>query len=206
MRVGIFGGTFDPPHIGHLILASEAVEQLQLDRLLWVLTPDPPHKQEKIISPSNIRLGLLQAAIADNPRFALSRVELDRPGPHYALDTVALLREQFLGGELVYLIGGDSLRDLPTWHEPQALVRAVDGFGVMPRPDAEYDLPTLEATLPGIAKKTFFLDVPLIEISSTDIRARLARGRSARYFLPAPVYAQIVAQGYYLREPRQALD
>jgi nicotinate-nucleotide adenylyltransferase len=206
MRLGIFGGTFDPPHIGHLILASEAMEQLDLERLLWVLTPDPPHKQEKMISPSNIRLELLQAAIADNARFELSRVELDRPGPHYALDTVALLRGQFPGWELVYLIGGDSLRDLPTWHEPQALVRGVDAFGVMPRPDADYDLPALEATLPGLAQKTLFLDVPLIEISSTDIRARLAHGRSARYFLPAPVYDRIAARGYYRREPRQALD
>ena len=205
MRLGIFGGTFDPPHIGHLILASEAIEQLHLDRLLWILTPDPPHKQEKIISPSTIRLELLQAAVADNPLFELSRVELDRPGPHYALDTVRLLRDQFPGWELVYLIGGDSLRDLPTWHEPQALVRALDAFGVMPRPDAEYDLPELEEILPGITQKVRILDVPLIEISSTDIRSRLGQGRSVRYYLSQAVYELIFTHGYYHRKIRRAL-
>lgn len=203
MRLGIFGGTFDPPHVGHLILAAEAFEQLQLDRLLWVLTPDPPHKQNQVISDEKMRLELLRLAIADSPQFELSRVELDRPGPHYALDTVRLLREQFSGWELFYLIGGDSLRDMPTWHEPQALVRAVDGFGVMRRAGAEFDLPALEATLAGITRKVVFLDVPLLEISSTEIRARLAQGRTARYYLLPRVYERIVKKGYYRQTVRE---
>lgn len=203
MRLGIFGGTFDPPHVGHLILAAEAFEQLHLDRLLWVLTPDPPHKQNQIISNEKMRLELLRLAISDSPQFELSRVELDRPGPHYALDTVRLLREQFPGWELFYLIGGDSLRDMPTWHEPQALVRAVDAFGVMRRPGVAFDMPALEATLPGITQKVIFLDVPLLEISSTEIRARLAQGRTARYYLLPRVYERIVKKGYYRQEIRQ---
>jgi len=197
MRLGIFGGTFDPPHVGHLILASEAFEQLNLDRLLWVLTPDPPHKQNQIISSEKMRLELLRLAIADNPQFELSRVELDRPGPHYALDTVRLLREQFPGWELLYLIGGDSLRDMPTWHEPLALVRAVDAFGVMRRPGADFDMAALEEILPGMVEKVRFLDVPLLEISSTEIRARLAQGRSARYYLLPAVYKRILRRGFY---------
>lgn len=201
MRAGVFGGTFDPPHIGHLILAAEAVEQLRLDRLLWLLTPDPPHKQEQVISPVKIRLELLKLAIAGNPRFELSRVELDREGPHYALDTVRLLRGQLPGYELVYLIGGDSLRDLPTWHQPRALVGAVDQFGVMRRPGAAFDLAALEENLPGISAKTVFLDTPQIEISATDIRARLAAGREARYFLPHSVYRRIVQKHYYQGSP-----
>lgn len=208
MRLGIFGGTFDPPHIGHLILAGEALEQLGLDRLFWVLTPDPPHKRGRKISPSAVRLELVHAAIDDNPRFELSRVELDRPGPQYAVDTVTILRQQFPGCELFYLIGGDSLRDMPTWHEPQALVRAVDAFGVMPRPGAETDMPALEHVLPGIGEKAVFLKLPLVEISSTDIRARLADGRTVRYFLPAPVWQRICERGYYtpkVRKPREAV-
>jgi len=197
MRLGIFGGTFDPPHVGHLILASEAFEQLHLDRLLWVLTPDPPHKQNQIISSEKMRLELLRLAISDNPHFELSRVELDRPGPHYALDTVRLLREQFPGWELLYLIGGDSLRDMPTWHEPQALVRAVDAFGVMRRPGAQFDMTALEEILPGIVEKVRILDVPLLEISSTEIRARLALGRTVRYYLLPAVYRCIVRRGFY---------
>ena len=197
MRLGIFGGTFDPPHVGHQILASEAFEQLQLDRLLWVLTPDPPHKQDQVISSQKMRLELLRLAIADNPQFELSRVELDRPGPHYALDTVRLLREQFPGWELVYLIGGDSLRDLPTWHQPQSLVQAVDAFGVMRRPGAEFDMAALEEILPGIGEKVRFLDVPLLEISSTEIRARLAQGRTARYYLLPTVYRRILRRRFY---------
>lgn len=197
MRAGIFGGTFDPPHIGHLILAAEALDQLYLDRLLWLLTPDPPHKQDQVISPVKMRMELLRAAIARNAQFELSRVELDRPGPHYALDTVRLLHQQMPGWELVYLIGGDSLRDMPTWHQPQALVRAVDQFGVMRRPGAEFDLPALERILPDITAKVAFLETPLIEISSTEIRARLAAGRTVRYFLPPAVYRRILGKGYY---------
>ena len=93
MRIGIFGGTFDPPHLGHLILAAEAGCQLMLDRLLFVLTADPPHKQGRQITPMEDRLAMLEAALFDNPDFELSRVEIDRPGPHYAVDTIKLLRE-----------------------------------------------------------------------------------------------------------------
>lgn len=208
MRLGIFGGTFDPPHIAHLILAGEALEQLGLDRLLWVLTPNPPHKRGRKISPSGVRLELVHAAIDDNPRFELSRVELDRPGPQYAVDTVTILRGQFPGWEFYYLIGGDSLRDMPTWHEPQALVRAVDAFGVMPRPGVAVDMAALEAALPGIGQKVVSLKLPLVEISSTEIRARLAEGRTVRYFLPAPVWERIRQRGYYMpkvRKPREAV-
>ncbi|MCX8025419.1 MAG: adenylyltransferase/cytidyltransferase family protein, partial [Thermanaerothrix sp.] len=90
-RLGIFGGTFDPPHVGHLILASEAADQLHLDRVLWVLTPDPPHKRGQPITPLAIRLKLVMAAIQEDPLFELSRVEIDRPGPHYAVDTLRIL-------------------------------------------------------------------------------------------------------------------
>jgi nicotinate-nucleotide adenylyltransferase len=197
MRIGIFGGTFDPPHIGHLILADEAFLQMRLDRLLWVLTPDPPHKQGRPVSPLEQRLELVQMAIVDNPAFTLSRVELDRPGPHFAIDTVRLLQEQNPGAELVYLVGGDSLHDLPGWRSPQELVALIDGLGVMRRPQDQVDLQSLEHLIPGISKKITFINAPLVEIAAHDIRARIAAGDSFRYLVLPVVYELIRRQGYY---------
>jgi nicotinate-nucleotide adenylyltransferase len=197
MRIGIFGGTFDPPHVGHLILAAAALEQLQLERLLWVLTPDPPHKQDLTISPLPERLELVKAAIQDNPAFELSRIDIDRPGPHYAVDTVHLLAKQFPEARLVYLIGGDSLRDLPTWHDPQGLVEAVSLIGVMRRPDARINLKRLELALPGVGVKVLFIDAPRIEISSRMIRQLAVQGRAFRYYLPERIYHLVNAMHLY---------
>ncbi len=190
-RIGLFGGTFDPPHLGHLILASEAQTQLELDRLLWVLTPEPPHKQDQVITTIEHRLAMVQLAIADNPAFELSRVELDRPGPHYTVDTVRKVAEQNPQAEIVPIIGGDSLNDLPQWHEPQQLVYACHWIGVMRRPHEEPDLAELEHDLPGIRSKIHYVDAPLLEIASREIRTRIAEGRSVRYYLPADVYEYI---------------
>ena len=106
-QIGLFGGTFDPPHLGHLILASEAFFQLELDRLLWILTPQPPHKQDQAITPVEHRLAMVNLAIEDNPSFELSRVELDRPGPHYTLDTVEIIANQYPEADITPIIGGE---------------------------------------------------------------------------------------------------
>lgn len=197
MRIGAFGGTFDPPHIAHLILAAECCAQLELDGLLWVLTPQSPFKRDRQISPAAQRLALVRAAIRDEPRFAISRVELERPAPQYAVDTVRLLKEAYPDTELFYLIGGDSLRDLPRWSRPKELLEAVDGLGVMRRPDDGVDLAALEGLLPGLSAKVHFVDAPLLDISGTEIRARIAEGRPYRYYLPGGVYRMIVKRGYY---------
>ncbi len=202
MRIGVFGGTFDPPHLGHLILASEALYQLRLERLLWVLTPTPPHKLSQPVSPAEQRLELVLAAIEGEPRFELSRVDLDRPGPHYAVDTVSLLQQRYPGTEIIYLLGGDSLRDLPLWYQPQALVAGVAGLGVMRRPGSSFDLESLAWHLPGIEEKVSFIETPLLEISSSIIRQRIAAGGPYRYFLPQRVYELIREHRYYL--PRDA--
>lgn len=194
---GIFGGTFDPPHLGHLILAAEACHQLQLSRLLWVLTPTPPHKQNQTITPLAARLELIQAALADNPLFELSTVEIDRPGPHFAVDTVRLLAQQNPGAGMVYLMGGDSLRDLPTWRQPQELVAACAMLGVMRRPQDEVDLPALEKQLPGLTGRVRFISAPLLEISSREIRRRIASGEPHRYYLQPQVAALIQTLGLY---------
>jgi nicotinate-nucleotide adenylyltransferase len=195
--IGIFGGTFDPPHTGHLALAAEAQFQLGLDRVLWVLTPDPPHKRRRRITPLETRLELLQAALGDNPQFELSRVDIDRPPPHFAVDTVRLLRQKNSEAKLVYLMGGDSLHDLPTWYQPQAFLENIDQLGVMRRPSDRVDLCMLEDRLPGLLAKVKILDTPLLEISATEIRRRAAHGEPFRYYLPAQVYELIIKRQMY---------
>jgi nicotinate-nucleotide adenylyltransferase len=196
-RIGIFGGTFDPPHIGHLILAAEASDQLRLERVLWVVTPNPPHKTGRVISPLEVRLELVQAALSADPRFEISPVEIDRSGPHYSADTVQILAEEHPGAELFYLMGGDSLHDLPTWMRPHEFVACLTGIGVMRRPQDFVDLPWLERTLPGIAAKVHFVDAPLLEISSSSIRERVAQGRHYIYYLPPAVRALVDAKALY---------
>ncbi len=195
--IGLFGGTFDPPHIGHLILSAETRAQLGLDRLLWVLTPDPPHKQDQPITPLEHRLAMVKLAISEERRFELSTVEIDRPGPHYALDTVKIIAEQNPAADLVYLMGGDSLRDLPAWHRPAHLVAALRFIGVMRRPGDSIDLPALEKKLPGLVTKVRYVDAPLLDIAGHEIRQRAADGRPFRYFLPPAVYAYIVEHNLY---------
>jgi len=200
MRLGIFGGTFDPPHLGHLILAAEAQAQLGLERVLWVLTPIPPHKAEQPITPLSIRFDLLSAALSDDPDFELCRVDIDRPPPHYAVDTVDLLRAQYPQARLVYLMGGDSLSDLPLWHRPAEFVRACDEIGVMLRPGHAMNLDVLDARLPGLRARARLVRAPLLEISSSDLRRRIALGQPYRYFLSQPVYSLVTSRHLYQEE------
>lgn len=196
-QIGVFGGTFDPPHLGHLILAAEAYYQLGLDRLYWVLTPDPPHKRGQPLSKLQDRLELVQAALADAPHFELSRVDMDRPSPHYAVDTVRILRELNRGAEMIYLMGGDSLDDLPNWYHPAEFVKGCAALGVMRRPGDEIDLRAIQSKLPGVSKKVRFIDAPLLEISSTQIRERIEEGAPYRYYLHPQVYSIIQNKKLY---------
>ena len=188
MKLGIFGGTFDPPHLAHLILAEEAYYQLLLDGILWVLTPIPPHKNTKSITPWQHRLEMLTAAIGNNPSFEISRVDIERDPPHFAVDTMHILRRDYPTVELVYLLGGDSFIDLPKWHHSVEFVSACHALGVMHRTGIDEDLLNLEQHIPGIASKVQFVRAPLLEISASNIRARVASGAPFRYFLPEAVF------------------
>ncbi len=196
-RIGVFGGTFDPPHIGHLILAGEAVHQFDLSRLLWVLTPAPPHKQETSLTPLAHRLAMLQSILADDPAFELSRLEMDRPGPHYTVDTIRLLAGQEPQAEIILLIGGDSLRDLPAWRLAADLVAAVSKIGVMRRPGDFADFSALELQLPGVMEKIQFIDALLQPVSSSELRRRIAAGKMYRYYVPPAVYEYIETHRLY---------
>jgi nicotinate-nucleotide adenylyltransferase len=196
-RLGIFGGTFDPPHHAHRILAAEALEQLGLARILWVLTPNPPHKADACITPLEHRLEMLQAALAGEERFEISHVDIDRRPPHYAVETLQVLHAQYPQARLVYLMGGDSLRDLPSWHAPQEFLEACDELGVMRRTGDRLDLESLEKVLPGLKAKLHWIDTPLLEISASWIRQRAAAGKIYRYYVPEAVYKIIVARRLY---------
>jgi len=196
-RIGLFGGTFDPPHIGHLILASEAVQQLELSRLLWALTPQPPHKEPAAITPVEHRLAMVKLALADNTAFELSTLELDRPGPHYTIETVERLKTAAPDSSIALLLGGDAVNDLPEWHRPRDLVAACDLIGAMLRPGVTIDIERLERGLPGVAGKIQILDVPLIDIASSEVRRRIRERLPFRYFLSTAVFKYIHEHGLY---------
>ena len=196
-RIGIFGGTFDPPHLGHLILASEARAQLKLTRLLWVLTPVPPHKMNRPISSLDDRLAMVKLALNDEPAFELSNIEIERPGPHYTLDTIRIFSKLYPNDDLILLLGGDSLRDLPTWHRPADLVAACHQIGVMRRPGDSIDMDKLDAQIPGLKAKVKFVEAPLLEIASSEIRRRAARDLPFKYYLLPAVYQYIQEHHLY---------
>jgi nicotinate-nucleotide adenylyltransferase len=197
MKIGIFGGTFDPPHIGHLILAEEAIWQLGLDHILWVLTPLSPLKQNLIISPLQDRISMVSLAIEGNHHFKLSRVDIDRPPPHYAAETVSLLRNSSPRDEFYYLMGADSLNDLPNWHKPAEFVSLCNGLGIMLRQGETIAITELELSIPELSKKLHYLETPIIQISGTEIRKRVHKGHEFRYFVPYSVYRYILKHNLY---------
>ena len=198
-RIGIFGGTFDPPHVGHLILAMEASDQLNLTQILWVLSPDPPHKHGKKISSVDCRTRMVEAAIDDDQNFTFSYVDINRPGPHYVLDTMNMIRDEFPNDELVFLMGGDSLHALPLWYKPKEFILACDKIGIMRRPGEQIDFHDLKNAMPGISKKVEFIDAPLLEISSNQIRYLISSKKPYRYYLPYKVY-KIIEEMHLYRE------
>jgi nicotinate-nucleotide adenylyltransferase len=164
-----------------------------------VVTADPPHKRGHAISPVADRLDMVAAAIAPEPDFELSRVDVDRPGPHWAADTVALLAVRYPSDTLIYLMGGDSLRDLPTWGRPQEFL-AHCRLGVLRRPGAMIDLGALEAVLPGISAKVEFVDAPPVDIASHEVRGQARRGLPLADLVPEAVARLIAARGLYREE------
>jgi nicotinate-nucleotide adenylyltransferase len=196
-RVGIFGGTFDPPHIGHQILAMEAYDELQLDRLFWVLAPQPPHKLGVEIAPLDIRIEMVKAAIDNDSIFKFSSVDIDRSGPHHVVDTVRIFRSLFPYAELTFIMGGDSLHDLATWYSPLEFVNECDRLGVMHRPGERIELKEIEQEIPGISRKIHFIEAPLLEISSNQIRKLVSEGKPFRYYLPEAVYKIVIRNNLY---------
>ncbi len=195
-RVGILGGTFDPPHIGHLILGEYTVEALDLDVLLYVPAADPPHKQDRPKTPVHHRIAMLECALADNDQFTLSRIDIDRPGPHYSVDMVKIAQVQYPTAEIYFVMGGDSLRDLPQWYRPAEFINLCK-LAVMRRPFDNLSSDLHEAVLPGLAERVVMIDAPMLEISSSEIIRRLQNGLSVRYLVPDAVLHYIAQHHVY---------
>jgi nicotinate-nucleotide adenylyltransferase len=186
LRLGILGGTFDPPHYGHLVLAETARVQLGLAQVLLVPAGDPPHKLGRPVASAHHRAAMVEAAVVDNPAFALSRVDLDRPGPHYTVEMLALVQTEHPQAELCFLMGGDSLAEFLTWRDPAGIVRQAR-LAVMARSGWQADRETLERALPGISGRLVWLDVPHLDISASELRRRAAEGLPLRYLVPPTV-------------------
>ncbi len=198
-RVGYFGGTFDPPHLGHVLVAREAFFQLGLDAILWLITPDPPHKTEREITPTSHRLDMLELITGKYDEFMVSKVDLERSPPYYAADTVEIIKRQKPDAELIYIIGEDSLRDLPNWHQPERFLTSIDQLGVAPRPGFQPDLAVLNKEIPGLMDKTVYLIDIMVEISSSLIRKRIKEGNPYDHFLSQEVANYIEKNRLYLK-------
>lgn len=197
-RLGILGGTFDPIHHGHLVAAGEAQHQLALDLVLFVPAGSPPHKPERPISAAHQRLQMIERAIAGIPHFGLSRVDVDRPGPCYTVDTLRLLRTEWGSAPTFFFIeGADSLAEMPAWYQPQRLIELCE-LAVVQRPGVDLNLPRLESQLPGITSIIHWVQMPLLEISSSDLRSRVREGRPIAYLIPAAVEDHIREHHLYL--------
>jgi nicotinate-nucleotide adenylyltransferase len=199
LRIGILGGTFDPPHNGHLLFAKEALFQFKLDKVLFLLTPSPPHKEGNNITRSEIRHRMLEEAISGKSSFEISHVDMDRPAPHYTVDTIRLLKKAHVGHEIIFLMGGDSLMDLPeTWHEPQLFVERCDGLGVYLRTGVDIEMEELEGKIPGIAAKVNILESVQIDVSSTQVRSEVSKGLDVSELVPASVNKIIKEEKIYI--------
>lgn len=231
-HIGVLGGTFDPVHFGHLVIAEEVYATLNLAEMVFVPAGQPPHKPGQIVTPAPGRLNMLELAIASNPHFVISRVDLDRPGPSYTVETLRLLREQWGEQTVIYfVIGWDSLEDLLDWYDPVGILKQLDHLVAIRRPG--YPVPTgtandasagvqsrepiyrapgheekeyidrLEERLPGIRQRLIILPAPQLEISATELRQRVAEGRPVKYQLPDVVEQYILQHGLY-RQTQEA--
>ena len=201
MRIGVFGGTFDPVHLGHLILAEQCREQARLDRVLFIPAARPPHKQDHEITPFDQRVEMLSLAIAGHPAFGIEELEKDRPGPSYTVDTLEELHRRHPPTEFFLLIGSDCLPDLPSWHDPERVVRSAGllvvvrvGWPVVGSAELRQELGLGESS----ELRLQVVDVPLIEIASRDVRRRVGEGRSVRFLVPRAVECYISEKHLYV--------
>jgi len=201
MNIGVLGGTFDPIHNGHLIVAEEAITWLNLAGVLFVPTGQPWLKAESSISAAEHRLQMVRLAIADKPLFKLSTVEIERPGPSYMVDTMAELQSRLEAeDELFLILGWDSLAELPQWQEPSQLITMCYLVAVS-RPDfPRPNLKQLEALVPGLSRRVMIMEKPRVDISASVIRDRVVRGLSIRHLVPEPVNEYIKQHRLYITD------
>ena len=196
MRIGVFGGTFDPIHMGHLIVAEDARAALELDKVLFIPAGQPWFKSYRQITEARHRLAMVQLAVKDSPLFDVSDIEVERSGPSYTVDTLQELHELYSDAELIVILGLDALREIDRWHQPSRVFQMASVAG-MARPGATLDPSVLHAAIPGASSRMRLLDSALIDISGTDIRRRASAGQSIRYRVPVEVERYIYDNGLY---------
>jgi nicotinate-nucleotide adenylyltransferase len=196
-RLGILGGTFNPPHVGHLVCAQEAVDRLGLDAVLLMPVNSPPHKEIEADPGVEHRLAMCRAAIDGDARLRVSLCELERPGPSFTVDTLRVLHAEHPEDELTWIMGGDMAHSLLTWKEPDAIL-SLARLGVAEREEVRREH-ILEAliSLPGVPERVEFFDMPRIDLSSSRLRGRVHEGRPIRYLVPDAVRAHIEQEGLY---------
>jgi len=195
-RLGLLGGTFNPPHLAHLVCAQEACVGLELERVIWIPVFEPPHKEVEGDPGVEHRIALCRAAVGDDPRFEVSRIEADVPGRSYTVDTLRRLHESSPEDELTFIVGGDMAHALPTWHEPEAVL-SLAALGVAEREGVRRN--DIAERLSGLAgsDRIRFFDMPRLDISSSMIRRRVAQGLPLRYLVPDAVASYIATEGLY---------
>ena len=205
MNIGVLGGTFDPIHSGHLVIAEAARLKFDLSRVIFVPAGQPWLKTDRKITPSIQRVGMVRLAIAGKADFEVSTVEIDRPGPSYSVDTVSILSQRLgAAARIFFLVGWDSLAELPQWQEPGRLIQLCTLVAVIRPGLSRPDLKLLESSVPGITKSVVWLDIPPINVSSSDIRDRVARGQSIHGLVPEDVESYIKENKLY-RKKKQAV-
>jgi nicotinate-nucleotide adenylyltransferase len=198
-RIGVLGGTFDPVHNGHLYVANALREALDLERILWVPAGRPPHKTGQIVSSDHDRLAMLDLALSSSASDQISTIDIERSGPSYTADTLEILAECLAPARLFFLMGEDSLRDLPTWHDPERLLRAAE-LAVAARPGVDADLASIARQIPSLQRRVHLVPTEEIAISSSEIRRRVANDQSIHGLVPAPVEAYIRDHGLYTQQ------
>jgi nicotinate-nucleotide adenylyltransferase len=195
-RLGVFGGSFDPVHIGHLLIASDICQQLELDAVHFVLAPRPPHKGQ-LMAADEHRIEMLRRAIAPDHRFVLDLREFERPGPSYSVQTLESFTADRQDAELFFLMGEDSLADFPTWREPERILELAR-LAVACRPGTDVEPEQIERLFPCAAGRVSMVETPELEISSSLIRARRERGNIIRYLVPTDVERYIIDHRLYV--------
>lgn len=197
MRLGILGGTFDPPHNGHLLIARAAQEQLRLDHVLFAPAGIQPLKQDQPVSPADQRADMVALAIAGEADFGLSRIDLDRPGPHYTADLLHIASGVYPDAKVWFIMGADSLVDLLRWRDPHRLIELAR-LAVLRRPGFEPDWTALEAALPDLRERIDWIEAPPIDIAAHDIQRRVRKGESIEGLTPPAVAQYIAERGLYV--------